>query len=145
MRIRQVTRAGKQSGRSRASRANADTAQASAPGEGWQASSLQERGIGWQPWLRGRDEERYLQSALPRRRRSSSASNRPGGQDAFSETAATPEPEESGVAGASLAALLEEERAERVAMLRARVAAGTYEVDSLVLARRMLGELVRDG
>ncbi|WP_416224266.1 flagellar biosynthesis anti-sigma factor FlgM [Thermogemmatispora sp.] len=145
MRIRQVTRASRQSGRSRALRAKAATAQASAPGQGWQPSSWQEQSGIWQPWLGGRPDEHDLQSALPRRRRSSSAGNRLGDDGVLTQTSVASELEGSAVSGASLAALLEEERAQRVAMLRARVVAGTYEVDSVTLARRMLEEVNRDG
>ncbi|MBX5458754.1 MAG: flagellar biosynthesis anti-sigma factor FlgM [Thermogemmatispora sp.] len=35
--------------------------------------------------------------------------------------------------------MVEQERAERVAVLKTRVVMGTYEVDSVALARRMLG------
>ncbi|WP_052890838.1 flagellar biosynthesis anti-sigma factor FlgM [Thermogemmatispora carboxidivorans] len=140
MRIRQVTRAGGGSRRSRAARSGADAAQASASGQSWQPTSLQDTGTGWRPWLgeRERDDERYLRPALPRRRRSSPVGSEADGHGVPGESQTRPG--ETEVSGPELAALVEGERAERVAVLRARIAAGTYEVDCVALARRMLGD-----
>ncbi|GER85041.1 hypothetical protein KTAU_36770 [Thermogemmatispora aurantia] len=139
MRIRHVTRASGQSGRGRATRSMADAAQASAPGQSWQPTSLPDKGTGWRPWLGERkyDDERYLRPALPRRRHSSPARVGPDERGMPDEPQACPAKRE--VSGPDLAAVVEQERAERLAMLKTRVAAGTYEVDSVALARRMLG------
>ncbi|WP_069802736.1 flagellar biosynthesis anti-sigma factor FlgM [Thermogemmatispora onikobensis] len=140
MRIRQVTRAGGGSRRSRAALSRVDAAQASASGQSWQPTSLQDKGAGWRPWLgeRERDDERYLRPALPRRRRSSPVGSGPDGHGAPGE--AQLHPGETALSGPELAALVEQERAERVAALRVRLAAGRYQVDSVALARRMLGD-----
>ncbi|WP_297156103.1 flagellar biosynthesis anti-sigma factor FlgM [Thermogemmatispora sp.] len=139
MRIRHVTRANGQAGRGRATHSKVEAAQASAPGQSWQPTSLPDRGTGWRPWLGEHeyDDERYLRPALPRRRRSSPAGVGPGGPGAPDEPQACPG--ERAVPGPDLAAMVEQERAERVAVLKTRVVMGTYEVDSVALARRMLG------
>ncbi len=145
MRIRRVTGARRQSDDREVARSSAGAARASASGESWQPTptSLQGQGPGWQPWLGAHDEERYLQPALRRRRRSSSAQSRPDEREALKE----PPPALDGmeISGPELAACIEQERAERVALLRVRVAAGAYEVDSLALARRMLGDPLGTG